>query len=444
MHQWFGDNVSASTWNDIWLAEGFAQYAEALVGTLVPSLGINEYTTRNGIKTAALGFLTTSVWIPNATASSSGLWSTNYGTTIYKRGAMVASMLRTICGDTKYFQALTNYQTIRGGKSANSDTLKNYFNAILGADLTPFFNDYVGGSGSAAVAVGGFGNPINTINWNKVGLYQLFVNVAAQAKTAGSNVAYFNGPVVLHVKGALAGQDTTIVFFDWGGGNLSHAGNGISAPVGGNLLSYTLSFTPVTVAYDDSARTMSTGSIIVLSTLGVKVTDFTGRKSISGNEINLQVIKNQQIDKVVLLRSSDGTNFTEIGQMIAKGNNIQPDNYYYYDNNASPGTYFYKAEIISAANNEFTKIVQIQSASTMIMVISPNPADKSVDVSFSNNNKEKTTLRVINAGGELLMLVPTNNDYIHFDSGELSSGVYTVQLIRNNEMVQSKRLIIRH
>ena len=293
------------------------------------------------LKPAALGFLTTSVWIPNPTASTSGLWGTNYGTTIYKRGAMVASMLRTICGDTKYFQALTNYQTIRGGKSANSDTLKNYFNAILGVDLTPFFNDYVGGSEAAAVAVGGWGNPINTINWNKVGLYQLFVNVAAQAKTAGSNVAYFHGPVVLHIKGALAGQDTSIVFFDWGGGNLSKAGNGISAPVAGNLLSYTLSFTPTTVIYDDSARTMSTGSIILLSTLGVKVTDFNGRKSINGNELNLQVIKNQQIDKVVLLRSSDGTNFTEIGQMIAKGTNLQPDNYYYYDNDASTDTYFY-------------------------------------------------------------------------------------------------------
>ena len=88
--------------------------------------------------------------------------------------------------------------------------------------------------------------------------------MTAQSKSAGSNVSYFRGPVVLHVKGSLAGQDTTLCLFDWGSGNLSYAGNGVSIPVTGNRLSYNLSFNPVTVVYDDSARTLSTGSTPVL------------------------------------------------------------------------------------------------------------------------------------------------------------------------------------
>jgi hypothetical protein len=62
------------------------------------------------------------------------------------------------------------------------------------------------------------------------------------------------------VRATAPGKDTTIVLFDWGGGNLSHAGNGISAPIGNNLMSYRLSFTPTALVYDDSARTLSTGS----------------------------------------------------------------------------------------------------------------------------------------------------------------------------------------
>jgi aminopeptidase N len=54
-HQWFGDNVTFATWNDLWLAEGFASYGEALAGELIPSLGINPYTARNNFKTSALG-----------------------------------------------------------------------------------------------------------------------------------------------------------------------------------------------------------------------------------------------------------------------------------------------------------------------------------------------------------------------------------------------------
>ena len=270
MHQWFGDNVSFSTWNDLWLAEGFARYSESLCGELVPSLGLNPYTIRDGFKTTALG-LAGSAWIPNASMTTSNLvWGNPYGSTVYERGCMVVSMLRSICGDTKFYQALTNYQTARAGKSATTDTLKNYFNAVLGQDISQFFTDYVGGSGSAASASGGVGNPINPVNWNSPAANKLVIQMGTQTRTGGSNVTYFHGPVVVHFANGPAGswtKDTTIVFYDWGGGSLSYAGNGLSDPIPGNILNYNLSFTPTNAFYDDSARTMSTGSVTKVGAL---------------------------------------------------------------------------------------------------------------------------------------------------------------------------------
>ncbi len=267
IHQWFGDNVTFSTWNDLWLAEGFANYGEALAAELVPSLGQNPYTIRNSIKNSALSS-TVSAWIPDANIANSNLiWNSNYGGAVYVRGAMVVSMLRAIAGDIKFFQALTNYQTQLAGKSATSDSLKRHFNTVLGRDISVFFNDYVGGSGNAANAVGGRGNPINTINWNTPIANKLVVQVASQTQSASSNVTYYRGPITLHLKGTTAAQDTTIYFFDWGGGNLSYAGNGLSVPISGNLLEFDLSFTPTTVLYDDSARTLSTGSTVFVPTL---------------------------------------------------------------------------------------------------------------------------------------------------------------------------------
>ncbi len=262
MHQWFGDNVTFATWNDLWLAEGFARYGEALAAELVPSLGINPYSIRNSFKTSALGQNAQSAWIPNGNSGTSALiWSSNYGGTVYSRGGIIVSMLRAICGDQKFFEALTNYQTSLAGKSATGDSLKNHFNAVLNTDISGFFDNYVGGSGAAATAVGGVGNPIYTIGWNNPSGNKLVVRVNSQTRSAGSNVSYFTGPVVLHVTGATpATQDTTIVFYDWGGGKLSYAGNGVSELISGNLLSYDLSFVPTAVAYDDSARTLSTGT----------------------------------------------------------------------------------------------------------------------------------------------------------------------------------------
>ncbi|HMT74921.1 MAG TPA: M1 family aminopeptidase [Chitinophagaceae bacterium] len=266
-HQWFGDNVSFATWNDLWLAEGFARYGEALSGELVPSLGINPYSTRSGFKSSALSS-SVSAWIPDGNIANSDLiWNTGYGSAVYERGAMIVSMLRAIAGDPVFYQALTNFQTALKGKSATADSLKNHFNALLGRDISVFFNDYVGGSGNGAAAVGGRGYPTNTINWNSPSSNKLVIQTASQTQSSGSNVSYFRGPVVLHVKGTLASQDTTITFFDWGSGNLSFAGNGLSAPVAGGKLSYNLSFTPTSVLYDDSARTMSTGSTVFVPTL---------------------------------------------------------------------------------------------------------------------------------------------------------------------------------
>ncbi|MBL0357447.1 MAG: hypothetical protein IPP72_11425 [Chitinophagaceae bacterium] len=261
MHQWFGDNVTFATWNDLWLAEGFARYGEALAPELVPSLGYSPYNRRNGMKNAALGLSSTSLWIPNSNiVNSNTIWNSNYGSAVYERGGMVVSMLRSICGDAKFFQALTNYQTNMAGRAANADSLKQYFNDILDTDLSEFFNDYVGGSGNAATAVGGIGNPVYQIKWNSPDANKLMLGVQSQTKTTGSNVTYFNGPVVVRATGSELGQDTTISFFDWGNGNLSYAGNGVSTPMSGNVLSYELSFTPVDIVYDDSARTLSTGS----------------------------------------------------------------------------------------------------------------------------------------------------------------------------------------
>ncbi|MES2850874.1 MAG: M1 family aminopeptidase [Bacteroidota bacterium] len=263
MHQWFGDNVTFATWNDLWLAEGFARYGEILAAEFVPSLGYSPYLRRNGRKNSALSLSTTSLWIPDANiASSSTIWNSSYGSSVYERGCMIVSMLRTICGDEKFFNALTNYQTVLKGKAANADSLKRFFNDELGTDISEFFRDYVGGSGSGTTAVGGKGNPVNTIKWNSPGANKLLLGVQSQTQTAGSNVSYFNGPVAVRAKGGTPFRDTTIIFFDWGNGALSKAGKGLDAAANGNVLSYDLSFTPDSMFYDDSARTLSTGTML--------------------------------------------------------------------------------------------------------------------------------------------------------------------------------------
>lgn len=449
MHQWFGDNVSFSTWNDLWLAEGFARYSEALCGELVPSLGLNPYTIRNGFKTTAMGLNAASTWIPDGfIVNSDQIWNTSYGSTVYDRGCMVVSMLRALCGDTKFFQACTNYQTARAGKSATTDTLKNYFNAILGQDISEFFKDYVGGSGNGATAVGGVGNPIYSINWNSPSAKKLALQVGTQTKSAGSNVAYFNGPVVIHATNAASGwtKDTTIVFYDWGGNNLSYAGNGLSAPAG-SVLFYNLSFTPTNIFIDDSARTMidaAASTVNHIVALAVEVKDFNARKTAIGNQAILSLYSNEPVAKVELQKSSNGIDFTSAGEMSLNSSTNQMLNYNFNDASPFIPTTFYRAKIYYAGKEEFTNIVKLQSAPIKALTVSPNPADKEVKVAFDNAAGEEFKIKILSAEGKLIKETITNTSLTNINTTDLPSGVYMLQVMQQGKVSQSSKFLVRH
>ncbi len=453
MHQWFGDNVSFATWNDLWLAEGFARYGEVLAAEKV-SVGTSAYSVRNTLKNGAGGALsypTTETWIPNANiANSETIWSSNYGSTVYERGGMIVSMLRTLAGDAKFSEATTNYQTSLAGKSATTDSLKRFFNTALGVDLTEFFNDYVGGSGSGTTSVGGKGSPRYAINWNTRTGNQLVLQVGSQTKTASSNVTYFNGPVVIHATNAASGwtKDTTIVFFDWGGGNLSTAGNGIGAQIPGNMLVYNLSFTATNIFIDDSARTLidvANSSVTKLAALATDFSTFTAQKAGAVNDIKLTVNSTDPITKVVLEKSSDGVNFVAEGEMNLTGSVTNEFKYHFADMFPYTDITFYRAKIYVANGSiKYSTIAKVTQAADAAVTVSPNPVVNSLNVTFPNNQGEKVTIHVLSAEGKIIKEATTNNNYIHFDTQKLAAGTYLVQVIKQGQPTATQKFVVSH
>lgn len=449
-HQWFGDKVTFGTWNHLWLAEGFARYMEALAAELVPSLGQSAATERAGFKSTANNPTNNlySCYIPDGTITSSNtLWNSIYGATVYERGAMVVSMLRMLLGDAKFYQACRNYlnDPLLAYRSATTDDLRNHMQAVAGGyDLTDFFNSYVYGNGYPLYST--------SIKWGNPGGNRINFKLTTQTKSGGSTVGYYYTPVAIRVQGSLAAQDTVLVIYDQNG-QISRGGNGISSPISGSYISFSLGFTPVTVTFDPFNQTLATGAapafdgvdpLLNLSTLPVDVIDFTLKENNYSNELKLSLSDaNGELKKVILQKSFNGIDFTDAGEMQEKAGSAVVKIFYYTDYNVYTVAY-YRAKITETNTEKYSKVLKAGSNLTSGVSVYPNPADKEVVIRWAEfTNSGAADVRIFDINGRQVWSKTTYADFVNISVAELPNGTYLVQVSRDKEILLNKKLMIR-
>jgi aminopeptidase N len=140
-HQWFGNAITETTWDDAWLSEGFATFFTLLF--IEDEYGKEEYT--KGIIKARKSVYDMSVKMPdfsivsNRTAEKEDVTS---GIT-YQKGAWVIHMLRNLMGEKNFKKGIQNYYA----KYFNANTTTSEFRAemekVSGKDLKLFFKQWL-------------------------------------------------------------------------------------------------------------------------------------------------------------------------------------------------------------------------------------------------------------------------------------------------------------
>jgi len=134
-HQWFGDFVTCRNFNHVWIQEGYATYCEALFQEYKEgSQAYANYANGwyNALSDAALVY-------QDADAFQYSL--------VYQKGAFVLHMLRHIVGDEIFIQASRNFLGHHEGGTAVTADLQSEFEALYGASLDYFFQEWVYRSG---------------------------------------------------------------------------------------------------------------------------------------------------------------------------------------------------------------------------------------------------------------------------------------------------------
>jgi aminopeptidase N len=129
-HQWFGDAVSPESWNDIWLNEGFATYAQWL---WLDEVGLGDLDERAA---RSLGNLPAEGWPLSEPEQMFGVVS-------YEGGASVLHALRLTVGDEAFFAGLRAWVAAHLDGSAGTDDFQAVMEQVTGSSLQGFFDAWV-------------------------------------------------------------------------------------------------------------------------------------------------------------------------------------------------------------------------------------------------------------------------------------------------------------
>jgi aminopeptidase N len=135
-HQWFGDDVAVAQWDDIWLNEGFATYAEWL------------WEDYEGRGTPAEIFQDTYDSIP----ADDPFWQVTIGDPgvndlfsdpVYVRGAMTVQALRDEVGDDAFWEIVRTWASEQAGGNGSTDEFVALAEEVAGRDLTALFDAWL-------------------------------------------------------------------------------------------------------------------------------------------------------------------------------------------------------------------------------------------------------------------------------------------------------------
>ena len=180
------------------------------------------------------------------------------------------------------------------------------------------------------------------------------------------------------------------------------------------------------------------------SALSVDIKEFTGRKELNYDVLSWVTSSEQNNNYFNLQHSTNGTQFTTIEKVNTKaqgGNSASPISYESLHLNPVLGHNYYRLEQVDINGKKSinAKIIDlIWSENGSSVSIYPNPAREFLNIDLTSNQASNTLVKIMDMSGRIVKQVEAKTqkgiNNLSISLKELSSGVYTIQILENGKI----------
>jgi aminopeptidase N len=150
-HQWFGDAVTESDWNDVWLSEGFATYFTLLYTEYAG--GRDAFV--DGLRRSRNAVIRLEKSLPNTPVVHANLdeaATEPNNRLVYEKGAWTLHMLRDRIGTEPFWRGIRLYYQRHLNGVASTADFRGAMEEVSGQDLRAFFAQWLNRSGVPEVS----------------------------------------------------------------------------------------------------------------------------------------------------------------------------------------------------------------------------------------------------------------------------------------------------
>ncbi len=280
------------------------------------------------------------------------------------------------------------------------------------------------------------GGPVNLSNNSYI--------IAGDGTATGTAYVFINGPTLnINDNSAIVLVSDKNYYFNWSNYN----GNGHSYSTSPNSLNCGAGHSNACATpYVYGAASITSGGLVSFNSLPVTITDFSAGL-LNNHTVAISWITQQESNSAsfTIERSADGSQWTTVGTVAAKGNSSIASKYVFTDNKPVDGVNEYRLKMTDLDGSfTYSSVRAIHNTVPANISIFPNPTHDYVNISLGQSSSA-TAVRLMNANGQLLqerIIARGTTGMVSLPVQKYAAGMYLVQIANADGSSQNSALII--